>query len=323
MAWCKLEDTVRYHYKFGQLADTLGVRRAEARGLFLGLCSWALVNAPDGLLTGFAQSVIEEGADWQGRRGRLVDALLHAGLLDKLADGALEIHDFFQRAESNRKATQKRRERNVARQSPDSRPTVAKMSPSRGEERRGEDIEPPIIPLAQISKIEQASEEFDSRAEAGAAAKEYRATRQDEVFAETEWIEAEKANGLPGVPLGERDRRLLGEIIRRCAEAKVERRKVFAEWFRAEWRSVFGSSLSQLAKRTRDVVSAMADPKLRPKVKTDKADAPPPGFRAIPSADETAERLRRDKHDEAMIAADQEGQAKIKNIKAMIRENLR
>jgi len=139
MAWCKLEDTVRHHYKFSQLARALGIRRAEARGLFLGLCSWACVNAPDGLLTGLTRDDIEEASDWQGRNGRLVEALISVGLLDACDDKSLEIHDFYERAESHKAAQKKRVSRDRTRTVPGQSPDCTPLEERRGEERRGEE----------------------------------------------------------------------------------------------------------------------------------------------------------------------------------------
>lgn len=131
MAWCKLEDSARHHFKFNRLAETLKIRRAEARGLFLGLCSWATVSAPDGILIGFTHRDIEDGADWQGRRGTLVPAMIEVGLIDEGAAGILEIHDFFERAESRKLALKKRAGR-------DRTATVPGQSQDCPDERRGE-----------------------------------------------------------------------------------------------------------------------------------------------------------------------------------------
>lgn len=118
MAWCKLEDTVRNNKKFYKLAELLSIPSAHARGLFLGLCSWAITNAKDGILEGFSSSQIDEASDWKGRSNRLLNAYLQSGLC--LMDGnVLQIAGFSRRNEgflSNlRKRKQRESSKNVAR----------------------------------------------------------------------------------------------------------------------------------------------------------------------------------------------------------------
>jgi hypothetical protein len=103
------------------------------------------------------------------------------------------------------------------------------------------------------------------------AAKEYRSTRQQEHLVSGMWQERERKCGLPGLPLGEDDLRKLGAIIRVANTAKLEIGTVLDEWFRPEWRETFGGGLAQLDKRARDVINAMADPKLRPRLKSPPA----------------------------------------------------
>jgi hypothetical protein len=223
MAWCKLEDTVRHHYKFSQLADDLGVRRAEARGLFLSLCSWALVNAPDGLLTGFAQSVIEEGADWQGRRGRLVPALIKAGLLDEVDETTLEIHDFYQRAESRKTAARKRASRDktvtvTGQDRPSHRGEEKRREEKRGEERSGP------TPLA--------------------------ANHPEVLF-----FEADYRQRFGGPSLSPLERARAAEVIRRCSEAGTPWRDVLD--FYARGFEFSGHTLDWLRDHLREVLNKM------------------------------------------------------------------
>ena len=144
MAWCKLEDTFRYHPKFKVLARELGISRAEARGYLAGLWSWSLVNAADGELTDFDHEDIAAACDANCDPTLLVSALISSKLLETHRK-RLFIHDWMERADSYKKAKQKRRERAKSRRvksdtSTDmSRDTSTDMSRPRGEERRGEE----------------------------------------------------------------------------------------------------------------------------------------------------------------------------------------
>lgn len=114
MAWCRLDDTFRWHPKIKKLAHELGISKPEARGLVTALWSWATVNACDGDLSSFDSEDIEIAADWLSihpeKPGTFVEKMVKSGLLDQKR-GNLAIHGYLERAESYKRAQQKQRER--------------------------------------------------------------------------------------------------------------------------------------------------------------------------------------------------------------------
>ncbi len=141
MPWCKLDATARYHFKFNRLAASLGVRRAEARGLFFGLCSWAIVHAPDGRLDGFSEAEIEQAMDWQGRPGRCLHAMTQCSLIDRHAT-FWEIHGYYQNSGTFKDSEKKRKQRensiSVPGQSGDTERGLSQDCPPLEEKRREE-----------------------------------------------------------------------------------------------------------------------------------------------------------------------------------------
>lgn len=145
MAWSKLEDSFYDNRKFKRMALTLGIRRAEARGLMAALWSWATTQAPDGDLTDHTAFEIEEAMDWEGDPGKALGAAIDEKLIDDSIDG-WKLHKWMPRAGSFRKATQKQKERKEKRELEESegcRATVGRRSPPRaksvaGEKRREE-----------------------------------------------------------------------------------------------------------------------------------------------------------------------------------------
>lgn len=111
MAWTRLEDTFHDHVKLDRLAERLGIRRAEAKGLMASLWSWALKHAPNGCLGKFSVREIEKkGMDWEGEPGAAYAAVIDSniGLID-VFDGVPWIHEV--RNGSLREAERKRNER--------------------------------------------------------------------------------------------------------------------------------------------------------------------------------------------------------------------
>jgi hypothetical protein len=110
VAWCKLEDTFRYHPKIKKLAADLGVPPVQVRGHLTSLWSWAVVNARDGDLRDFDEDDIEFAADWKGLKGIFVEFALKNRVLDRKY-GKISIHGWMSRAGSYKKAKQKQKER--------------------------------------------------------------------------------------------------------------------------------------------------------------------------------------------------------------------
>lgn len=119
MAWFKLEETFPRHPKVRKLADRLGLSMIEARGHLATLWCWVCGYAPDGDLESFDEDDIELAAEWEGERGAFIEACRQVGLIDEHEDG-YEIHEWMERAESFKKARQKReqREREKAKKEP-------------------------------------------------------------------------------------------------------------------------------------------------------------------------------------------------------------
>lgn len=90
--YVELQDNFRRNKKVVRLARTLGIKRAEARGLLTGLWTELLTQAPDGDLTGLDPEEVEEMADWEGEPGTLYRALL-----DERPAGEEPRHRFIER----------------------------------------------------------------------------------------------------------------------------------------------------------------------------------------------------------------------------------
>jgi len=109
MAYCRLEDTFRQDAKFRKLARALGIERAHARGIVAGLWSWAITHAPDGFLGDIEAEDLADAADWNGDPEALLEAMIQLELLD--TDDVVSgycIHAYAERAESFRRAAQRR-----------------------------------------------------------------------------------------------------------------------------------------------------------------------------------------------------------------------
>lgn len=265
MAWCKLEDTARHHFKFNQLARELGVRRAEARGLFFGLCAWATVNAPDGILAGFVPSDIEDAADWEGEAGLCIAAMVKVELID-FANGIYEIHDFFDRAESHKLAQRKRKTRTRRNRTI---PDLSRDSPveRRGEERNREESVPraPNEPLTGIN------------------------------HPEVQFFETAYRERFGGPPLTPTERAKVFDIVRRCGEAKARWQDMLK--FYADGFAFSGHTVDWLAKNLREVLNKLAAPKPRSTDGPARVD--------VPSVEETSARLKAEQDRIAAITPEQ------------------
>jgi hypothetical protein len=93
MAWIELHQSVRDHRKIIEFASLLEMPEPHVVGHLAYLWLWALDNAPDGVLP-LSKPVIERAAQWQGKPGVFVDALLDCHLLDMASADRWEIHDW-------------------------------------------------------------------------------------------------------------------------------------------------------------------------------------------------------------------------------------
>lgn len=107
MAWIELHEEMRDHPKLGRLSRELGVSRAEARGIVIGMWLWAATYAPDGDLSTFDASDIADGCDYTGDKN-LLEALVKAKWLD---DETLKIHDWDKHGLKMLKSSQERQKK--------------------------------------------------------------------------------------------------------------------------------------------------------------------------------------------------------------------
>ena len=94
MAWLKVEQTLRDHYKICNAADELGIEPAHMTGAMVLLWLWGIDNAPTGSLKGFSDAAIARGAMYYGDAHQFVKSLVNTGLLDQKEDGELLFHDW-------------------------------------------------------------------------------------------------------------------------------------------------------------------------------------------------------------------------------------
>jgi len=89
------------HRKVYALAETLGIRRAEAVGILTGFWELAGEQFPDGDFSKAPLSYLAEYCMWHQDKGQeLLDALIKAELVDVLDDGRRYIHDWHDHCEN-------------------------------------------------------------------------------------------------------------------------------------------------------------------------------------------------------------------------------
>jgi hypothetical protein len=91
VAWIELHQAVWTHRKTFELAGILNLDETYAAAHVIRLWTWALDNAPDGVLSTCSARAIAYGAGWRGSDAEtFVEALVHVGWLDE----NLTIHDW-------------------------------------------------------------------------------------------------------------------------------------------------------------------------------------------------------------------------------------
>ena len=98
MAWIQVHQQLKDHRKLLAAADELEIEPAHMLGLLTSFWLWALDNAPSGSLDGISNRMIARAAQWNGAPDIFVEAMASAGLLDKVDDGTLAIHDWYEYA---------------------------------------------------------------------------------------------------------------------------------------------------------------------------------------------------------------------------------
>lgn len=101
MAWLPVDQSLGHHRKTRQLARALGVERPTAIGYLILLWSWALDNAPGGVLTGIPAEDLADAAARNGDPQTFINALVDSHFVDKKERGqgrqpTLRIHDWEQ-----------------------------------------------------------------------------------------------------------------------------------------------------------------------------------------------------------------------------------
>src|SRR5262245_4669036 len=127
MAWIESHQSLSRHRKTLEVVAALHVDRHKLIGHLHQLWWWGLDNADtEGKLGPVTSQALADAAEWSGRdAAKFVDALVHAGFLDRLEEGHYVLHDWFDyagklneqralRRESNRQAQQRRRQRRSA-----------------------------------------------------------------------------------------------------------------------------------------------------------------------------------------------------------------
>ena len=93
MAWLELHQSLFTHRKTMQAAETLDLPEVYVVAHLMALWTWALDNAPDGVLP-VSKRIIGKAAQWIGDPTTFVNALFDAGFLDGNDTGQAIIHDW-------------------------------------------------------------------------------------------------------------------------------------------------------------------------------------------------------------------------------------
>lgn len=93
--WVPVYGDVTRHPKTRAVAEALRVSRHAVVGHLVALWAWAAVEKVPVPAGGpLYDEDVERAAEWDGKRGRMVEALLTAGYLDRGEDGLLYLHDW-------------------------------------------------------------------------------------------------------------------------------------------------------------------------------------------------------------------------------------
>lgn len=89
------------HPKVMDLAEELGRRRPEVIGYLELLWHFTAKFAPRGDIGRFSDARIEGACDWNGKRGRLIEALRKSSWIDEHKQYRLLVHDWHQHADDS------------------------------------------------------------------------------------------------------------------------------------------------------------------------------------------------------------------------------
>ena len=97
MAWIELHQSIRDHRKIVDLAARLNIPEQYAAGLCIYMWTWALDNAPEGVLEMSAR-LVTKASGWTGDEDDFLSAMLLSKWLEKTPENTLYIHDWEQYA---------------------------------------------------------------------------------------------------------------------------------------------------------------------------------------------------------------------------------
>jgi hypothetical protein len=95
--WLPVDANLLSNHKTARLARSLKCSRAHAVGHLVCLWSWALVHAPDGVLSLLEPEDVATAAEWDGDADLFLSSLVRAGFLDD----TLILHDWEEHQGAN------------------------------------------------------------------------------------------------------------------------------------------------------------------------------------------------------------------------------
>ncbi len=124
MAWLELHQSIRDHRKIVELAEKLNITEPHAAGLCVYFWTWALDNAPDGIVRNSSR-IICKAASWNGDQEAFLAAMIDVKFLETTdKNGDLYIHDWIEyvgrlmdQRESNKERQRRYREVKKAKKS--------------------------------------------------------------------------------------------------------------------------------------------------------------------------------------------------------------
>jgi hypothetical protein len=94
MAWIESHQALKDHPKTLMVCEELILDRYQVIGHLHLLWYWCIDYAPSGDISKFSDYQIERAAEWPGNRGKLVNALIKAGFIDR-DEKSTKIHDWM------------------------------------------------------------------------------------------------------------------------------------------------------------------------------------------------------------------------------------
>lgn len=158
MTFGRLEDRFRDSPKINRLAKLLGVRQAEAAGLWANLYTWALVHAIDGDVTNLTDWDLERAAMWEGDPGAFAAAIKSDQVrIHEMRNGRSHLHDWWDFAEGIKKAKAQKKRRDRKLRDSSRSPRVGGVSPTGRHMSAAEEQSRSDQSRAERSRAEQAA----------------------------------------------------------------------------------------------------------------------------------------------------------------------